>query len=185
MVQKRVDMVDMSRSLTNTIVIDSGLGGDNGETYDLKSTSFAGLTDLVTKFESALSAVSGIPKSLLFGDQSSGLNAGDKVGLENWYAHVSQRQELILLNPLDRLITLIMKSMGIYTPDYLVKFLPLYVPNDKDIAEVEYKRAQTREIYAGMMALDPSEIRAKLAGEGYDIDEVEVIKQEPDTEEEM
>jgi hypothetical protein len=71
-----------------------------------------------------------------------------------------------------------MKSMGIYTPDYLVKFLPLYVPNDKDIAEVEYKRAQTREIYAGMMALDPSEIRTKLAGEGYDIDDIAISREE-------
>lgn len=181
-VTKRIDLVDMARSINNTVVVDAGIGGENGETYDLKSTSFSGVTDILTKFENAMAAVAGMPKSLLFGDQSAGLNAGDKVGLENWYASIHQKQEHVLLNPLDRIVTLIMKWKGAYTPDYRIEFCPLYVPSEKDMAEVEYKKAQTRQIYVDIQALDPSEVRLKLEKEGdYEIENVEIDRGEEDT----
>jgi hypothetical protein len=183
---KRIDLVDSARAINNTVVIDSGIGDQAGETYELKSTSFVGVTDIVGKFETALSAVSGMPKALLYGEQAAGLNAGDKVGLENWYASISQRQENELLHQLDKLVSLTMRALGVYTDDYLIKFCPLYVPSEKETAEVEYKKAQTRQIYVDTGALDPTELRKKLASEGgYPVDDMSVNRDEPgDVEEE-
>lgn len=176
LVKKRIDLVDMSRSINNTIVIDSGMGDASGETYELKSTSFAGVPDIMDRFALALCSVSGLPESLLFGRQKSGLNSGDKTGLENWYAEVHKGQKDRLLPALDRVVSLIMKSMGVYTDDYLIHFCPLSVPSEKDIAETEYKKAQARQIYLESQVLDPSEVRKKLADEGgYPIDDVELI----------
>jgi len=54
----------------------------------------------------------------------------------------------------------------------------LWVPSDKEKAEVEKLEAEadkieadTMAVYAGLQALDPSEIRAKIA-EDYEIDPV-------------
>ena len=173
LVKKRVDLVDMTRSINNTIVIDSA------ETYDLKSTPLSGVADIMDRLGLALSAVTGIPESLLFGRQQGGLNSTGKADLENWYAKISQDQNNILLPALDKLVTVQLYVMGKYVDDYLIKFNPLSVPSRKDVAETDYKRAQTFEILNNIGALDASEIRKMLPDEGYDIDDVETM---PETE---
>ena len=127
----------------------------------------------------ALSAVTGIPESLLFGRQQAGLNSTGKADLENWYAKIGQDQNNILLPALDKLVTVQLYVMGKYREDYLIKFNPLSVPSRKDVAETDYKRAQTFEILNNIGALDASEIRKMLPDEGYDIEDVE---QMPETE---
>ena len=164
LVKKRVDLVDMTRSINNTIVIDAV------ETYDLKSTALSGVADIVDRLGLALSAVTGIPESLLFGRQQGGLNSTGKSDLENWYAKIGQDQNTILLPQLDKLVTVQLHVMGKYTDYYLIKFHPLSVPSKKDTAETDYKRAQTFEILNNIGALDASEVRKMLPDEGYDIE---------------
>lgn len=173
LVKKRVDLVDMTRSINNTIVIDAA------ESYDLKSTPLSGVADIMDRLGLALSAVTGIPESLLFGRQQAGLNSTGKADLENWYAKIGQDQGNILLPALDKLVTVQLYVMGKYVEDYLIKFNPLSVPSRKDVAETDYKRAQTFEILNNIGALDASEIRKMLPDEGYDIDNVETL---PETE---
>lgn len=176
LVKKRVDLVDMTRSINNTVVIDSA------ETYDLKSTPLSGVADIMDRLGLALSAVTGIPESLLFGRQQGGLNSTGKADLENWYAKIGQDQNNILLPALDKLVTVQLYVMGKYREDYLIKFNPLSVPSRKDVAETDYKRAQTFEILNNIGALDASEIRKMLPDEGYDIENVDIL---PETEPEM
>lgn len=176
LVRKRVDLVDMTRSINNTIVIDAE------ESYDLKGTSLTGVSDIVDRFGLALCAVAGMPESLLFGRPQGGLNTTGQGDLENWYAKIGQDQANILLPALDRLVTIQLHVMGKYTPDYLIKFNPLSVPSRKDVAETDYKRAQTFEILNNIGALDASEIRAMLPDEGYDIEDAELMP-ETDNEE--
>jgi hypothetical protein len=159
----------MTRSINNTVVIDSA------ESYDLKSTPLSGVSDILDRFGLALSAVTGIPESLLFGRQQGGLNSTGKSDLENWYAKVGQGQNTILLPALDKLVTVQLHVMGKYVDDYLIKFNPLSIPSSKDTAETDYKRAQTFEILNNIGALDASEIRKMLPDEGYDIDNVEIM----------
>ncbi len=169
LVRKRIDLVDMSRSINNTVVIDSL------ESYDLKSTPLSGVADVLDRLGLALSAVTGIPESLLFGRQQGGLNSTGKSDLENWYAKIGQDQGTILLPQLDKLITVQLHVMKKYKDDYLIKFHPLSVPSKKDNAETGYKRAQTFEILNNIGALDASEIRMMLPDEGYDIEEPEEL----------
>ena len=176
LVKKRVDLVDMTRSINNTIVIDSA------ESYDLKSTSLSGVSDIMDRMGLALTAVSGIPESLLFGKQQGGLNSTGRSDLENWYATIGQSQNTILLPALDKLVTIQLHVMGRYVDNYLIKFNPLSVPSRNETAETNYKRAQTFEILNNMGALDASEVRKMLPDEGYDIDDVEIM---PETETEI
>lgn len=173
LVRKRVDLVDMTRSINNTIVIDAA------ESYDLKSTPLTGVADIVDRLGLALSAVTGVPESLLFGRQQKGLGTNGQGDLENWYAKIGQEQNTVLLPALDKLVTVQLYVMGKYVDDYLIKFNPLSVPSRKDTAETDYKRAQTFEILNNIGALDASEVRKMLPDEGYDIDDVDTM---PETE---
>lgn len=177
LVKKRVGLVDMTRSVNNTVVIDAE------ESYDLKSTPLSGVADINDRFGLSLSAVTNIPETLLFGRQQAGLSNSGKENLENWYAHVKQLQETKLLPQLDKLVTVQLYAMGKFQDDYLIKFCPLSVPSKKDTAETDYKRAQTFEILHNIQALDASEIRKMLPDEGYDIDDVETMPEAPEPEE--
>jgi len=182
LVRQRIDLVDMARSINNTVVIDAV------ESYDLKSTSLAGVPDLIDRFALALSAVTGIPESLLFGKATGGLTASGGNDLENWYSKVSQLQETILLHAVDKLCAIQMHIMGRYVEDYKIEFESLFMPSGKEKAEIDKLEADakkvaadTANIYVTIGALDPSELRAYLASEGeYKIDDVPLMAEMPD-----
>ena len=178
LVRKRVDLVDMTRSINNTVVIDAQ------ETYELKSTPLSGVADILDRLGLALSAVTGMPEALLFGRQQGGLSSTGKSDLENWYAKISQQQTTILLPNLDKLVEIQLRAMGKFKDDYLIKFNEMFVPSDKEASETDYKRAQTREIYYNMGALDASEVRQQLDNEGYPIDDVDQLPEVPGQSEE-
>ena len=175
MIVKRVNLVDMARSVNNTVVIDAE------EKYTLESTPLSGVADIMDRMGLSLAAVAKIPESLLFGRQLGGLNSTGASDLENWYARIGQEQQVTILPALDRIVGLIMKAQGVYTDDYLIKFKPLWVPSAKESAETEKTKADVRRTYVEIGSLDPSEVRSMLAGDGYDIDDE--IKLEYGTEE--
>lgn len=188
LIRQRVDLVDMSRSINNTVVIDA-----NGESYEIKAPSIGtGVVDILDRFANALCAVSGIPESVLLGKQSKGLSGSDAGSLETWYSQVSKWQNDILLHPLDRLCTFIMRSLNIADSDYMIEFKPLWVPSEKECAETDKTKAEAKKIeaetaliYVTAMALDPSELRKTLRESGdYEMDATDVVEGEDDGEEE-
>jgi phage-related protein (TIGR01555 family) len=175
LVRQRIDLVDMARGINNTVVI------DGEESYDLKSTALTSVPDLMDRQADALCAVTGMPKSLLIGQQTGSLNSGSS-DLENWYARIGQRQRQALAAPVDRIVGIVLRQLGLYTPDYRIKFCPLWVPSEKDRAATDKTEAETAKIYHDMGALDASEIRMGLEHK-YHIDPVEqVIGEEDPTE---
>lgn len=175
LVQKRVDVVDMVRGIMNTVVV------DGEEDYSITSLSMTGLPDVLDRFAEALSAVTGIPVTVLMGRAPGGLSSTGKSDLENWYARIAAMQNDILRKPLDRLINYIgIAKTGKDLGDYKLCFKPLNVLSDKERAEVkkldaehEKAEAETEQIYVSMGALDPSEVRKKIADEyGLEIDDL-------------
>lgn len=174
MVRQRIDLVDMARGINNTVVTDAE------ETYDLKSTSLTGVSDLIDRLAGALSAVTSMPRSLLFGEAPKGMNNNGQSDLENWYAYIEQQQRTRIVHAVDRIVGLVLRSMGKYTEDYKLEFCPLWMPSKKETADTDYVIAQTREKYVAMGALDPSEVRKTLDEEGYDIDNVDLMPETPE-----
>lgn len=173
LIRQRIDLVDMARSINNTVVI------DGTESYDIKSTSFAGVTDIMDRISGALCAVTGMPETLLFGKQQKGLNNSGQGDLENWYANIKQQQETVLLKVIDRIVTIALKANNQYTEDYLIEFCPLWMPSEKENAEVGKLKAESAKIYVELGALDPSELRKSIESE-YEIDDVELMPELPD-----
>lgn len=175
-VRQRIDLVDMARGINNTVVI------DGEESYDLKATSLTNVPDLLDRQADALCAVSGMPRSLLVGQKSGALSNGSS-DLENWYARIGQKQRQKLSGPVDRLVGLVMRALGIYTEEYKIEFCPLWVPSEKDRATTDKTNAETAKLYVDMGALDPSEVRKGLDHQ-YEIDDVELMPEGPENGEE-
>jgi phage-related protein (TIGR01555 family) len=181
LIQQRVDVVDMVRGILNTIVI------DGEEDYSIISNTFSGVPDILDRFAEMLSAVTGIPVYLLMGRSPGGLNATGASNEEAWYARVNAMQNDILRKPIDRIVKLILIAMGKDGGEYKICFNPLKVPSDKEKAEIEKLEAEaekieaeTAQIYVTINALDPGEVRIKIA-EDYDIADPKPLPEpEPD-----
>lgn len=169
-IRKRVDVVDMVRGILNTIVI------DGQESYELKGTSFSQIPELMDRFAEALSAVTGIPMYLLIGRSPGGLSATGGSNEEAWYAKVKAMQNDRLRTPINRLVQIMLLGMSGNTGgNWELCFNPLKVPSEKEEAEIEKLEAEhekleadTMAVYVSIGALDPREVRAKIA-EDYDI----------------
>lgn len=171
-VVRRLEVIDMARGLLNSIAIDA-----DGENYDFKSISFSGVKDVIDSTCNMLSALTNIPQTLLFGRSPAGENATGASDLENYYNFVERIQKLMLKRNLRYLLDILFRA-GIASgeieeePDYKLVFNPLWSLSDAEQATVEQTKAsasltkaQTAQIYVDMQALDPSEVRRKLASD--------------------
>lgn len=173
LIRQRVDLVDMSRSVNNAVVI------DGEESYEILSATLSGVPDIVDRLTLALCAVADIPEQVLFGRQVGGLNSNGQSGLESWYAKVGAWQRLRLQPILNRLISILPNSPA----EFEIEFKPLWVPSEKETAETAERKAKTAEIYVNMGALDASEVRKEIAHD-YEIDDVELMPESADDGEE-
>lgn len=169
-VERRLQLIDMARHMMNTIAIDST------DEYDQKNTTLAGVKEIQESFQQALSAVTDIPATILFGRSPAGQNATGKADFENYYNMVGRIQKYSLKPQLSRLIYLLGKcsQYRLHMPEaYTIVFNPLWNASDKEQAETENTKAQAISSTANAMntliqagALDALEARATLKENG-------------------
>lgn len=189
-VLRRLQTIDMARGLMNSITIDS-----EGEDYDFRSFQFAGVSDVIDSACNYLSALTNIPQTILFGRSPAGMNATGESDLENWYSYVERIQKRMLKSNLRYLLSVIFQA-GVATgevdevPKIDVKFNPLWSLSDNEQADLDQKKAataqvkaQTAQIYVDMQAIDPQEVRRKLA-DSSEFD-VETLLDEYEDEEDL
>lgn len=176
-VLRRLQVIDMARGMLNSLVIDA-----EGEDYDFKTFQFSGITDVVSASCNMLSAITSIPQTILFGQGVGGMSSTDDTSMENYYNYVERIQKRMLRSNLRYLLSIIFQA-GLYTgevdevPKINVEFNPLWSLTDSEQADLDQKKAatqltkaQTVQAYVSMEAIDPSEVRKKLA----DSDEFDV-----------
>jgi len=177
-VLKRLQTIDMAKGLMNSMVLDA-----NGEDYDFKSFSYTGVSDVINTTCNYLSALTNIPQTVLFGRSPAGMNATGASDLENYYNYVERIQKRMLRSNLRYLLSVILQA-GKHTgeikkvPKIKVEFNSLWsmtesekVALDLQKAQVESAKAQTAAAYVQMQAIDPGEVRKKLADEGeFDVE---------------
>lgn len=179
-VLKRLQLVDTSRGLLNSIAIDS-----EGEQYDFKTFQFSGVKDVIDATCNMLSALTNIPQTILFGRSPAGMNATGDSDFESYYNFVEKIQRLMLKRNLRTLLDVVFRA-GIASgdvaeePDYKLEFKPLWSLSDTEQAAVDQTKAQTEQIkaqtaqlYVDMQALDPTEVRRRLASdEEFDVEDI-------------
>ena len=170
---KRLQTIDTSRGLMNTISIDA-----DGENYDFKTFSFSGVSDVVDTSCNLLSALTNIPQTILFGRSPAGMSATGESDMENFYNFVERIQKTMLRPNLQVLLDVIIQA-GVHAgeldkaPDIHLEFNPLWSLSEAEQAQVEATkaatastRANTAIAYVNSQILDPTEVRRKLAESG-------------------
>ena len=179
-VLKRLQLVDTSRGLLNSIAIDS-----EGEQYDFKTFQFSGVKDVIDATCNMLSALTNIPQTILFGRSPAGMNATGDSDFESYYNFVEKIQRLMLKRNLRTLLDVVFRA-GIASgdvaeePDYKLEFKPLWSLSDTEQAAVDQTKAQTAlvkaqtaQAYVDMQALDPTEVRRRRASdEEFDVEDI-------------
>lgn len=176
----RIHLIDMARSLLNTMMIDA-----DGEDYTFQTFQLGGVKDIIDESCQMLSAVTGIPQTILFGRSPAGENSTGESDLSNYYDNIAQTQKVVVKDNLITVIDIILAA-GITKgdldeiPEYTLEFNPLWNLSKQEQATVdqanattEQAKAQTAQIYVDMQALDPSEVRKALAqNDAFDISDV-------------
>jgi len=167
---RRLHLIDMSRHMINTMLL------DKNEKYEKHSTTASGLPDLIDRFAQAVSAVTGIPLTLLFGRSPGGLNATGESDIRGWYDKVASMQEDQLQSVLERLTYLIMKSRldgfhGNEPDNWYICFNPLWQQSDKETAETRKAVADADNIYLSTGVLTPEEVAiSRFGGDSYSME---------------
>ena len=132
-----------------------------------------------------LSALTNIPQTILFGRSPAGMNATGDSDFESYYNFVEKIQRLMLKRNLRTLLDVVFRA-GIASgdvaeePDYKLEFKPLWSLSDTEQAAVDQTKAQTAlvkaqtaQAYVDMQALDPTEVRRRLASdEEFDVEDI-------------
>lgn len=170
LVQQRLALMDMTAHVSNTVLL------GKGEEMVKVSSTVTGIADLVDKLLQALSAVAGIPVTLLMGEAPAGLNATGDSDIRNFYDNIASQQEEKLLPQLERLIYLLMKAKqgptrGRVVRNWSIKFNPLWQLTDKEIAETRQIVADADAIYLDRGVLKPQEVAdSRFGGDHYSIE---------------
>lgn len=177
-VLRRLQTIDMARGLLNSITIDS-----EGEEYDFRTFSFNGVSEIIDATCNFLSALTCIPQTVLFGRSPAGMNSTGTSDLENWYNYLQRIQKRMIKKNLRYLLSIIFQA-GVMTgeidevPNIKVEFNPLWSLSEMEQAQldqakaaVQATKANTAAIYVDMQAIDPTEVRKKLAdSEEFDVE---------------
>ncbi|MBR2555677.1 MAG: DUF1073 domain-containing protein [Aeriscardovia sp.] len=168
-VQKRMQMIDMVRSMMNSIAID---GADE---YDRKGLSLSGIKELLEQFEYALCGITRIPATKLFGRSPAGLNATGKSDSENFYNMVEGIQNNKVKPNLVRLVEMLgaCREYNLNLPDtWHIEFEPLWSMSKEEKANIEKTKADAQRQKADAIntlinaqVLDATEARNTLAEE--------------------
>lgn len=182
---KRLNILNLSKSTTNTMILDAD------ETYEKYSTNVTGIADLIDRFMLSLSAVTRVPASLLFGRNPAGLNATGESEFRSFYDAIKQEQETKLRGVLEKLIRYIMISKdGPFAgvePDYWsLQFVPLWQNTEEQDAVTRRAVAETDAIYIDRGVLTPEEVAiSRFGGNKYsmnteiDIEQRKAMSEDP------
>lgn len=157
-VEKRLNLLDMSKSVLNSMVIDA-----DGEDYSRNSSSVAGLADMLDRFAEVLSASTNMPVTVLLGRSPAGLSATGKSDLQIYYDFVASEQERVLMPVLEWAIPLL---FGVEPDAWSARANPLLQPTQKELFEQRYLVAQTDKIYLDGGVLSGEEVAESRFGSG-------------------
>jgi len=161
LIKKRIEILDLSRSVINTLLIDTK------EKYEKTTARVNGLEKIMQEFGIALAAVADMPATILLGRSPAGENATGEMDIRNWYDKVAFMQEEKMLPVIDWVNWLILGCSEYRVPteeEPIVDFTPLWQPSQKEIVENRKVQAETDKMYWGMNALSSDEIRTNRWG---------------------
>lgn len=173
-VLRRVHIMDMTRHVSNTVLLDA-----EGETYQKHSSNVSGLPDVIDRFVQTVSAVTGIPVTLLMGQSPAGLKATGDSDIRNWYDRISSEQSTLLTDPINYLVEILLASRdrnikGLDTKNPpMIKYVPLWQMTEKETSEIHKIQADADAVYLDRGVLTQTEVaESRFGGDHYSLETV-------------
>jgi len=166
--QTRMQLVDMSRSVARALLLDA----DGGEEFKRESSSFTDAQAMLDKFMLRLAAAAEVPVTILMGQSPAGMNATGESDFRWFYDSIQTAQENELqpqLEKLVRVLTLAKDGPTSGNPvDFKIKFSPLWQPTPVEQASLEKTHAEADKIYIDAGVVLPEEIAlSRFRAEGW------------------
>jgi len=153
--KQRYALLATMKGVNGMIVMDK----DN-ESYDQKSATFAGLTDVMDKFQQNVSGAAGYPRAILFGTASGGLGSTGELELSSYYDRTGDIQENDITPAVELLDECLIRSaLGSRPEDVFYNWRSLWQVSDKDKADIGKVQADTITALVGSGLFDPDSLR--------------------------
>jgi phage-related protein (TIGR01555 family) len=149
---KRMELVDMSRSISRSIILDA-----EDEDFRRDAYGFAGIPEILEKMMLRLAAAARMPVSLLMGQAPAGMNATGESDTRFFYDQVRAEQEH-LKSKMERLIKILIANEEV---EVSIEFPALWQMTDREKAELRRMEAETDRIYLDAGVLLPEEVALK------------------------
>lgn len=154
--RKRMEALDMSRSLARAILLDA-----EKEEFAMQTTNLSGFPDILDRLGIYLSANIDIPLSVLLGYSPSSLGQPGEVELKLWYNKIRALQRRKFSRVLKKFARTIMRSLRQrkLPTRFGVEWFELERLNELQRAEARLNTARHDEIYLKYGTAHPDEIR--------------------------
>lgn len=182
---KRVQMFNAYRDNKGVFAVDK-------DTEDLTNVAapISGLDSMQAASQEQMSAVTGIPLSILLGITPHGLNASNDGEIRAFYDWVEAEQESKLSPALQTVLEVIQLSLfGDVDPDIVFQWEPLWSMSAKEVAEIDKTKAEADSIRVNDGIISPHEARVRLAKDeespysSLDLDDDPIVPPDDDEDE--
>ncbi len=186
-VKKRIELLNLSRSVIRGILIDA-----EGEDYSRNAVPLSGVEGVMLQLAQRVASATDYPMSLLFGQAAAGLNATGDSDIRFWYDRINALQVNHIQPGLTRLVELICfakdgPTKGKPLTDWTIEPNSLWQEPDKEQAETHLVQAQADQIYIDRGVVTPAEIRSsRFKGDGYSLaTQLEAEAEDSETDDEV
>ncbi len=166
LLQERLNLMDLARSVVNSVMI------DKNEEFERKSTPLTGVADVIDRMAARLVTASGYPHTVLLGEApAGGMGETGKSERQDYYDMVSKAQEIWLKPALMEYIRLNMlnkagPSRGVEPARWSIEFVPLWQEPESAVIERREKQARIDDVYIKNQTLTPEEVARSRFGSG-------------------
>lgn len=166
-VTKRIEQVNLGRSIIGGIVVDSK------DKVERQQTPVSGLAELLDRMSNRLAADVDMPAAILFGQSPSGLNATGDPNTRWYYDQLAGDRPLTLTPKLNQIVQALFRSIdgptgGVEPGRWSIQYGEMWLPTPAEVADVRLKTAQADHIYVTDQVLMPEEIaRSRFGGDTW------------------
>lgn len=170
-VRKRIELLNLSRSVIRGILIDA-----DGEDFSRQTASLSGLDAVLVQLANRVAAACDYPVSLLFGQAPAGLNANGASDVRFWYDRIANTQRKAIKPVLTRLVYLLALAKqgpgkGRELKDFEVQPNPLWQASENEQSSRNLAQAQADQVYLTNGVLQPDEVRqSRFGGDRYSLE---------------
>lgn len=154
---RRMELLDMSRSVSRAVLLDA-----EDEDFRRDNYQFGGIPDILDKMMLRLAAAARLPVSLLMGQAPAGLNATGDSDIRFFYDQVKSQQEDVLKPAIERFLHILFACKNGPTAaksiDFVIQFPALWQQTEREKAEIRKIQAEIDATYIGQGVLLPEEV---------------------------